>query len=90
MWPKFDSEEIGLNLSYTGTIKDEILDTEEIAFYLTKHLINYHLDKLVIKYKLDESKIKEMLEAEDENEVILEVMQMIGKSRGAYISRTEK
>ncbi len=90
LWPKFDSEEIGLNLSYTGTIKDEVLDTEEIAFYLTKYLINNHLEKLITKYKLDENKIKNLIETEDENNVIIGVIQMVGKSRGAYISRTEK
>ena len=26
LWPKFESEEVALNLAYTGTIKDDILE----------------------------------------------------------------
>ncbi len=85
LWPKFQSEEIGLNLAFTGTIKDEILDKEEIAFYLTKYLIYNHLEKLSNKYKLDEEEIKKTLEEKSENEVILEVLENIGKVRGAYM-----
>ncbi len=87
LWPRFESEEVGLNLAFTGTIKDEILDREEIAFYLLKYLINNYLKLLTEKYKLNEEKIKENLSTcEDENQVILEVMEQIGKNRGALIS----
>ena len=87
LWPRFESEEVGLNLAFTGTIKDEILDGEEIAFYLLKYLINNYLKLLTEKYKLNEEKIKENLSTcEDENQVILEVMEQIGKNRGALIS----
>ena len=30
LWPKFEDEEIGLNLAFTGAIKDEILDIETL------------------------------------------------------------
>ena len=30
LWPKFEDEEIALNLAFTGAIKDEVMDTEEI------------------------------------------------------------
>ena len=53
LWPKFESQEVGLNLAFTGTIKDEILDKEEIAFYLLKYLSSNYLGKLCEKYKLD-------------------------------------
>ena len=36
LWPKFENEEIALNLAYTGTIKDDILAITEIAYSLTK------------------------------------------------------
>lgn len=87
LWPKFESEEVGLNLAFTGTIKDEILDKEEIAFFLLKYLIENYLHLLTEKYKLNEEEIKEMLKnVEDENQVILDVMEQIGKKRGALIS----
>ena len=34
LWPKFESEEVALNLAYTGTIKDDILQTIEVGFSL--------------------------------------------------------
>ena len=31
LWPKFDDEEVGRRLAYTGAVKDDILDTETLA-----------------------------------------------------------
>lgn len=91
LWPKFESEEVGLNLAYIGSIKDEILDTEEIAFNLIKYLIKNYLDLLVTRYKLNTEEIKDALEnGEDENQAIMDIIEMIGKVRGTLVSRTEK
>ena len=87
LWPKFESEDVALNLAFTGTIKDEILDKEEIAFNLLKYLVHNYLDNISEKYKLDKNEIIKQLHQENENQLIIEVMEMIGKSRGAYISR---
>ena len=38
LWPKFETKEISLNLAFTGTIKDDILETTEIAYELLKVL----------------------------------------------------
>ena len=80
----------GLKLSFTGTIKDEILDKEEIAFYLVKYLMKNYLNNLSEKYKLNIEEIRNMLNEKDENQVILEILEMIGKNRGCLVSRTEK
>lgn len=87
LWPKFENEEVGLKLAYTGTIKDEILDKEEIAFFLTKYLIENYPELLSVKYDLDKEEIKEKMNiCEDENEVILEILEKIGRRRGALVS----
>ena len=87
LWPKFQSEKVALNLAYTGTIKDDILETIEIGFDLLKVLVEKHLEKVKERYKLDEENIVEILEDDiEENEKILEIMHMIGKKRGAIIS----
>lgn len=87
LWPKFENEEIGLNLSFTGTIKDEILDKEEIAFYLLKYLIDNYLKLVSEKYKLNYEEIEEKINTyEDKNQVIIETMEQIGKNRGALVS----
>ena len=88
LWPKFESQEVALNLSYTGTIKDDILQTIEVGFSLLNTLTKNHLDKFVVRYKLDKHQILEILNDEnrDENENILEIMHIIGRKRGAIIS----
>lgn len=90
LWPKFESEEVGLKLAYTGTIKDDVLETIEIGFCLLKYLINNHKTNLLERYKLEKEKIEEiLLQSEDEkeeNDKALEIMEEIGKKRGAIIS----
>ena len=34
LWPKFEDENVALNLAYTGSIKDEVLETIEVSFKL--------------------------------------------------------
>ncbi len=88
LWPKFENEEVALNLAYTGTIKDEILQTIEVGFSLLRLLVNKHSDKLVQRYKIEISEIEKIMKIEDleENEKILEIMHLIGNRRGAIIS----
>ena len=87
LWPKFENDEIALNLAYTGAIKDEVLDKEEVAFYLLKHLINNEIGCLNTRYNLSHEKINSIIfESIDENNGIYEVMMEIGKKRGALVS----
>lgn len=86
LWPKFESDEVALNLAFTGTIKDEVIDKEEISFYLLKYLLKNYLNLVTEKYKLDKSKIEKMFKENDENDVVLEMLEQIGRKRGALIS----
>ena len=87
LWPKFESEEVALNLSFTGTIKEEILERVEIAYQLVKFLLENNRKNLAEKYKLDDSYIEEILNRDlPENENIYEIMLEIGKKRGCLIS----
>lgn len=87
LWPKFESDEVALNLAYTGTIKDDILQTIEVGFSLLKILIEKHIEKLELRFKLDESEINRILSSNlEENEKALEILHIIGKKRGAIIS----
>ena len=88
LWPKFENEEIALNLAYTGTIKDDVLQTIEIGFSLLKFLINNYLDNLLDRYKMNKEDINNILNQSEleENEKILEIMHVIGRKRGAIIS----
>ena len=87
LWPKFESEKVGLHLAFTGTIKDEILETTEIAFELMKFLLHNYLKNVVERYKLEEISINEILGSDnEENEKILQIIDVIAKKRGAIIS----
>lgn len=87
LWPKFDNEDIALNLAYTGTIKDDILPIIEIGYNLLKLLIKEYPEKIIERYKLGKEEIKNVLSSDaEENEKILEIMHMIGRKRGALIS----
>ncbi len=87
LWPKFESEEVALNLAYTGTIKEDILERVDIAYYLTKFLLENDRKKLCERYKIPEKLIEEKMQQEQpENENIYEIMLEIGKRRGCIIS----
>ena len=87
LWPKFESEEVGMHLAITGTIKDDILELTEIAYSLTKFLLENYRENLIQRYSLDEKQIEEILNQDQpENENIYEIMQLIGKKRGAVAS----
>lgn len=89
LWPKFESEGVALNLAFTGTIKDDILETTEVAYYLTKFLLENYRRNLIERYSLNEQMIDDILaqQEQEENQNIYEIMQLIGKKRGAIISR---
>ena len=87
LWPKFQNDEVALNLAFTGTIKDDILEITEIAYCLTNFLLQNYKNNLLQRYCLDENIINDILAQEqEENQNIYEIMQLIGKRRGAIIS----
>ena len=81
LWPKFENEEVAMHLSFTGTIKEEILDKVEVAYQLIKFLLENYKEELYNRYKLDQEYIEKDL-GKDAYQVMLE----IGKKRGCIIS----
>ena len=53
LWPKFDDEEVGRRLAYTGAVKDDVIDTETLAANLMQMLWRRYPDALRERYKLD-------------------------------------
>ncbi|MCI8362746.1 MAG: ribosome biogenesis GTPase YlqF [Clostridia bacterium] len=87
LWPKFESNKVALNLSFTGTIKDEVLEKTEIAFYLVKYLLENEEEKILQRYKLTEKDINNIRQnVQNPNEQIAEIVNLIAKKRGAIIS----
>lgn len=55
LWPKFEDQEVGQNLAYIGSIKDEIVNTSELAYNLINHLTANNSGMLAAKYEIEES-----------------------------------
>ena len=53
LWPKFDTEELALNLASMTIIKEEILTIEEVAIHILKKLDNYYKDILKSNFGID-------------------------------------
>ncbi|WP_430882811.1 ribosome biogenesis GTPase YlqF [Fusibacter sp. JL216-2] len=71
LWPKIEDEKVGMNLAYTGAIKDEILHIDDVAFHLLAVLIKKYPDLLKARYKFEEL-----------GQETLEIMDAIGRKRG--------
>lgn len=52
LWPKFDDPEVGKRLAFTGAVKDDVLDIEELACYLMDYLSAHYADVLTERYKI--------------------------------------
>ena len=79
LWPKFEDEAIGLNLAFTGAIKDEIMDTELLSMKLLEKLKDLYPTSLTQRYK--------MTDFEDMDG--WEMLNLLGKKRGFVISGGE-
>jgi len=75
LWPRFEDNKTALNLAFTGAIKDEIMDIEELALKLVERLQISYAAKLKERYKIAEV---------FENPV--DTLDAIGKRRGTLIS----
>ena len=87
LWPKFESEEVALNLAFTGTIKEDVLERTEVAYQLVKFLLENERENLCNRYGLTNEYVEEVLNKDNpENFNIYEIMLEIGKKRGCIIS----
>ncbi len=54
LWPKFEDQNVGLKLALIGSIKDEILNTDELALELIKILLEEYPKLIESRYELTE------------------------------------
>jgi len=55
LWPKFEDQSVGMKLAMIGSIKDEILNVEELALMLIKTLAQNYPGVLKNRYEIEES-----------------------------------
>ncbi len=73
LWPKFEDVTVGLHLAFTGAIRDQILDVEELACSLLEMMKEEYADRLMERYKLD---------PEDMDLEPYDLLEQIGRKRG--------
>ena len=79
LWPKFEDKEAALRLAYTGAIKDDVLDVEELCSYLCAFLAENYPDRLKERYKVE---LEEGLQG-------FEVLERICRKRGFIVKGGE-
>lgn len=77
LWPKLEGNGIALNLAAMTAIKEEILNKEEVAYYIIEKLLKYYPNYLVSRYQIGDN--KEILE------IVSSVAKKVGAIRGEEI-----
>ncbi|MBE0700827.1 MAG: ribosome biogenesis GTPase YlqF [Acholeplasmataceae bacterium] len=78
LWPKFDDETVAYHLAISGAIKDKILPEDDVVHYALMFLKKHYPDRLKERYNLDAAM----------NDYV-EMLDFIGKQRGAFIKGGE-
>lgn len=94
LWPKFEDERIGMNLAFTGAVKDDILDGETLACHLMTLLARRYPGALKERYKLTPPDWETVAaQAMDRTAIPVtygyELLRQAGKNRGFLISGGE-
>ncbi len=79
LWPKFEDPQVGMKLAYTGAVKEDILDVEELAVYLMELLWKHYREAVVGRYGMDCP----------EDATGYELLQAAGAKRGYLMARGE-
>ncbi len=79
LWPKFEDQDVGLSLAFTGAVKDDIMDMESLACFFIKKLRTVSVDSFKERYNVD------VIEEQSD----YEVLEAIGRRRGFLISGGE-
>ena len=53
LWPKFEDPNVGMMLAYTGAVKEDVIDVEELACRLMELLHKYYPQTLLERYKVE-------------------------------------
>ena len=79
LWPKFEDPNVGMMLAYTGAVKENVIDTEELACKLMELLWRYYPDIVRERYKIDVA----------DGTPGYEMLEEAGRKRGFLMARGE-
>lgn len=81
LWPKFDDKIVGERLAFTGAVKDDVVDMQQLAGRLLEILRDSYSNDMKQRYKLEHTDISELKG--------YELLELVGKKRGMLISGGE-
>ena len=81
LWPKFDDPNVGEKLAFTGAVKDQIVDTEQLASRLLEVLRDEYSAMLAARYKLEKYDLRPLQG--------YELLELRGRKRGMLASGGE-
>ena len=79
LWPKFEDPNVGVRLGFTGAIRDDVMDMEDLASRLMAYLGAHYPDALTERYKI----------AVEPAEPGWELLEKAGRKRGFLMSGGE-
>lgn len=79
LWPKFEDPEVGMMLAYTGAVKEDVIDIEELSCRLMELLHKFYPKTLLERYKVDAPS----------GTPGWELIEMAGRKRGYLVSGGE-
>ena len=79
LWPKFEDPQVGMMLAYTGAVKENVIDTEELACLLMELLAKHYPQTLTDRYGI----------VPDAAMPGYELLEAAGKKRGYLLARGE-
>lgn len=54
LWPKFEDQQVGIRLAFVGSIKDDILNMEELVLLLIDYIRGHYPGFLTKRYQIEE------------------------------------
>ncbi|MBR6738226.1 MAG: ribosome biogenesis GTPase YlqF [Oscillospiraceae bacterium] len=79
LWPKFEDPQVGIRLGFTGAIRDDVMDLEDLASRLMEYLARHYPESIRERYKINFTG----------EEMGYELLEMAGRKRGFLISGGE-
>lgn len=79
LWPKFEDPNVGMMLAYTGAVKENVIDTEELSCRLAELLHKYYPQTLCERYGMEIT----------ENLPGYRLLEEMGRKRGYLLARGE-
>jgi ribosome biogenesis GTPase A len=84
LWPKFEDQQVGLRLAAIGSIKEEVIHPEDVAFFVVRYLAKSYPEALRERYGVEPAAAAE--DGGSDNDATVKIMEGIGRKRGCLQS----